>query len=87
MYNAGVWVLSVETFEDALFKRFNASYLEPLIPLMRASTETEVCRNEGGEFVLVQQKAEALIFIMFIYLMEVINGLECILHHRGDGSI
>lgn len=32
-------------------------------------------------------KAEALIFIMFIHLIEVINGFECIIHHRGAGGI
>lgn len=86
MYDAGVWGLSVETFEDAFFKRFNASYLEPLISLMRACAETEVCRNEG-EICVGAAKAEALIFIMFIHLMEVINGLKCIVHHRRAGSI
>ncbi len=81
MYDAGVWGLSVETFEDAFFKRCNASYLEPLISLMQASAEMK------GEMCVGAAKAEALIFIMFIHLMEVINGFECIIHHRGAGSI
>lgn len=81
MYDAGVWGLSVETFEDAFFKRFNASYLEPLISLMQASAEVK------GGICVGAAKAEALIFIIFIHLMEVINGFECIIHHRGAGSI
>lgn len=40
-----------------------------------------------GEMGVGAAKAEALIFIMFIHLMEVINGFECIIHHRGAGSI
>lgn len=40
-----------------------------------------------GEICVGAAKAEALIFIMFIHLIEVINGFECIIHHRGAGSI
>jgi len=83
VYDAGVWGLSAETFEDA---RFNASYLEPLISLMWLSAGTQVCRNER-EICVGAAKEAALIFIMFIHLMEVINVLKCIIHHRRAGSI
>lgn len=48
VYNAGVQGLSVEPFEDVFFKRFNASYLGPLISLTQAAAE--VCRNWEGDF-------------------------------------
>lgn len=44
---------------------------------MQASAEMK------GEICVGAAKAEALIFIMFIHLMEVINGFECIIHHRA----
>lgn len=50
VHDAGVRGSSVETFEDAFFKTFNASYLGPLISLMEAAAEAEACRNWEGDF-------------------------------------